>query len=61
VLAVIGTEAEERPVAHVLGMLNRTISLIEAGIKPVWVFDARKGENAATVTEERKQATPRVT
>uniref|UniRef100_A0ACD5TEF3 Uncharacterized protein n=1 Tax=Avena sativa TaxID=4498 RepID=A0ACD5TEF3_AVESA len=53
--------------SHVLGMFNRTIRLLEAGIKPVYVFDgkppemkggelAKRGAKRADATEELTKA-----
>ncbi|CAG9333812.1 unnamed protein product [Blepharisma stoltei] len=33
------TDHEGNPTAHLLGLLNRTLMLLENQIKPIWVFD----------------------
>ena len=33
------TDKDGNKTGHLLGMFNRTLGLIEAGVKPVWVFD----------------------
>ena len=33
------TDSEGNKTGHLLGMWNRTLAMIDAGIKPVWVFD----------------------
>lgn len=35
------TDSEGNKTGHLLGIFNRTILLIENGIKPVWVFDGK--------------------
>jgi flap endonuclease-1 len=35
------TDAEGNKTGHLLGLFNRTLLLIENGIKPVWVFDGK--------------------
>jgi flap endonuclease-1 len=35
------TDSEGNKTGHLLGLFNRTIVLIENGIKPVWVFDGK--------------------
>lgn len=33
------TDSEGNKTGHLLGLFNRTLLLLENGIKPVWVFD----------------------
>ena len=33
------TDKDGNKTGHLVGLLNRTIMLIENGIKPVWIFD----------------------
>lgn len=35
------TDNEGNKTGHLLGMMNRTIALLENGLKPVWVFDGK--------------------
>lgn len=35
------TDSEGNKTGHLLGMMNRTIALLENGLKPVWVFDGK--------------------
>lgn len=35
------TDSEGNKTGHLLGLFNRTILLVENGIKPVWVFDGK--------------------
>lgn len=35
------TDKDGNRTGHLLGLFNRTILLLENGIKPVWVFDGR--------------------
>ncbi len=46
--------------SHLQGVLSRTVKLIEAGIKPVWVFDGKppemKGEELLKRKEGREKA-----
>jgi flap endonuclease-1 len=40
---------------HLVGLLNRSLSLMEHGIKPVWVFDGKAPELKGKELEERKE------
>ena len=40
---------------HLVGLLNRTLSLLEHGIKPIWVFDGKAPELKSGELEERKE------
>ena len=40
---------------HLLGLYNRSIMLMENGIKPVWVFDGKPPEAKSHVLKQRKQ------
>jgi flap endonuclease-1 len=40
---------------HLVGLLNRTITLLEHGIKPVWVFDGKPPEMKAGELGARKE------
>merc|ERR1719380_387483 len=43
--------------SHIIGMLTRTIKLMENGIKPVYVFDGKPPElKLAELAERRKKA-----
>ena len=33
------TDKDGNKTGHLLGLFNRTLGLIEAGVKPIWVFD----------------------
>lgn len=35
------TDNDGNKTGHLLGMMNRTIALLENGMKPVWVFDGK--------------------
>lgn len=35
------TDEQGNPTAHIVGLFNRTIQFLEAGIRPVWVFDGK--------------------
>jgi len=40
---------------HLLGLLNRTIMLLEHGIKPVWVFDGKAPDAKLSCLSGRKE------
>lgn len=55
------------PTAHLAGILSKTIHLLEAGVKPIWVFDGKPpeekkeeldkwAESKKKAEEERKEA-----
>ena len=54
------TNAEGEQTSHIQGMFNRTIRLLQAGVKPVYVFDgkppAMKGGELASRAEKRRDA-----
>ena len=40
---------------HLLGLLNRTLMLMEHGIRPVWVFDGKPPEAKMNTLRGRKE------
>lgn len=54
------TNAEGEQTSHIQGMFNRTIRLLQAGVKPIYVFDGKppnmKGGELAKRTAKRKEA-----
>lgn len=40
---------------HLVGILNRSLTLLNNGIKPVWVFDGKPPELKSDELEERKE------
>lgn len=52
--------SNDEPISHLLGMFNRTTSLLEHGIKPIYVFDGGypdlKSEEVAERAQARKNA-----
>jgi flap endonuclease-1 len=40
---------------HLVGILHRTIQLLENGVKPVWVFDGKPPELKSKELEKRKE------
>ena len=40
---------------HLVGLLNRTLTLLEHGVKPVWVFDGKAPDLKSGELEERKE------
>ena len=42
--ATVLTNSEGEQTSHIQGMFNRTIKLLESGVKPVYVFDGRPPE-----------------
>lgn len=55
------TNADGQVTSHIIGMLTRTIKLMEAGIKPVYVFDGKppelKLQELAVRRAKREEAT----
>ena len=54
------TNAEGEVTSHIQGMFNRTIKMMESGIKPVYIFDGKppqlKGDELAKRTAKRVKA-----
>jgi len=54
------TNAEGEVTSHIQGMFNRTIKMMETGIKPVYIFDGKppqlKGDELAKRTAKRVKA-----
>lgn len=40
---------------HLVGLFNRSVMLLENGIKPIWVFDGKPPELKRNVLKKRKQ------
>lgn len=40
---------------HLVGLLNRSLTLLDNGVKPVWVFDGKPPELKSGELEERKE------
>jgi len=49
-------DSKGRITSHLTGLFYRTIKLIEAGIKPIYVYDGEPPEFKKTVVEERREA-----
>lgn len=47
---------DDEPISHLLGMFNRTTSLLEHGVKPVYVFDGGFPDLKANEVAERAEA-----
>ena len=41
---------------HLLGLMNRSIMMMENGIKPAWVFDGKPPEMKSDELQKRKEA-----
>ena len=48
-------DAEGNLTGHLVGLFHRTIQFMEAGIKPVWVFDGKPPELKSKELEKRKE------
>merc|ERR1719231_2198068 len=48
------TNEDGQVTSHIIGFLTRTIRLMEAGIKPVYVFDGKPPELKLKELEERR-------
>jgi len=48
-------DSSGRPVSHLMGFLDRSAALVEAGIDPVFVFDGRPHELKFDTLAERKE------
>ena len=49
------TDSEGNLTGHLVGLLNRTLFLMEHGIRPVWVFDGKPPEAKIHVLKQRKE------
>ena len=49
------TNSKGQPVAHLMGFLERTTTLLELGLKPVYVFDGKHPELKDDVIAQRKE------
>jgi flap endonuclease-1 len=49
------TNSKGQPVAHLMGFLERTTTLLELGLKPVYVFDGKHPELKADVITQRRE------
>jgi len=50
------TDSEGNPTSHLLGFFNRTISFLENGVKPIWVFDGKPPVLKSGELAKRKKA-----
>lgn len=48
------SDSKGRPTPHLIGFLERTTTLIELGLEPVYIFDGQHPELKANVMAERK-------
>ena len=48
-------DSSGRPVSHLMGFLDRSSALIEAGIDPVFIFDGRPHELKSDTLAGRKE------
>jgi flap endonuclease-1 len=49
------TDKEGNKTGHLVGLFNRTLMLMENGIKPIWVFDGKPPELKREELRRRKQ------
>lgn len=49
------TDKDGNLTGHLLGIFNRSVMMLENGIRPVWVFDGKPPEMKMKLLEERKQ------
>ena len=49
------TDKDGNRTGHLVGLLNRSILMIESGIRPIWVFDGKPPDLKMTLLEERKK------
>ena len=49
------TDEQGNPTAHIVGLFNRTIQFLEAGIRPVWVFDGKPPTLKNNTLKKRKK------
>jgi flap endonuclease-1 len=47
------TDAEGRVTSHLMGLLNRTASLLAEGVRPVWVMDGKAPDRKAGTLSQR--------
>ncbi len=48
-------DSEGNLTGHLVGLFHRTIQFMEAGVKPVWVFDGKPPELKDHVLDKRKE------
>ena len=49
------SDGEGNLTGHLVGMFHRTIQLMEAGIKPIWVFDGKPPVLKSKELDKRKE------
>lgn len=49
------TDKDGNLTGHLIGIFNRSIMMLEKGIRPVWVFDGKPPELKTTLLEKRKE------
>lgn len=49
------TDKDGNLTGHLQGIFNRSINMMEKGIRPIWVFDGKPPELKQNLLEERKQ------
>jgi flap endonuclease-1 len=49
------SDKEGNLTGHLLGMFNRSIMMLENGIRPIWVFDGKPPEMKQDLLEQRKE------
>ena len=40
---------------HLVGLFHRTIQFMEAGVKPIWIFDGKPPDLKSTLLDKRKE------
>ncbi len=53
------TDPDGRPTSHLIGVFYRVASLLQEGVRPVWVFDGRPPERKAGTLRQRLAAKDR--
>jgi flap endonuclease-1 len=53
------TDSEGRVTSHLMGLFNRTASLLAEGVRPVWVMDGRPPDRKAGTLRQRFQVKER--
>lgn len=48
-------DADGNLTGHLVGLYHRTIQFMEAGVKPIWVFDGKPPDLKAKELDKRKE------
>ncbi len=49
------TDSEGNKTGHLIGLMNKSIMMMEKGLKPVWVFDGKPPNLKSNTLKQRKE------